>query len=301
MSKNKVGTYYLSRVIKHGILDTDKLLDAILNPIPIAAYGHAWTFIDAKVIHKNNSDFIYGKLCKYSPEAEVTIIDPDKSREVRQEEPNLSVASSPFVYIPEYSGIAFLRVSNHIEPKTFMKRFGTLIDRKYYSFFVKCEVEPIADLRSFAVKLSKLNGIYSISANVSPPNPLFGPLWEELKIYLEKRRTDKMKIQEDSLDDRMIETNLPSIMKKVADSVEEKSFLDQKLDIGDAAILMAADGYGSGYVKGKKGGDFITIRTSETIKNFPFLKDPKPESLFEKANKLFKKIKEDRHMRHDEK
>ena len=76
--------------------------------------------------------------------------------------------------------------------------------------------------------------------------------------------------------------------------------MDQKLDIGDAAILMAADGYGSGYVKGKKGGDFITIRTSETIKNFTFLKDVKPEKLFEKAYNLFKKIKNDRHMKHDE-
>ncbi len=300
MSRFKNGTYYLGRIIKLGVLNNEKLIDAILNPRPITAWGHAWTFINAEKLHHDNNEFVYAKLIKYSPDAEVFVVDPDKGREIRQDEPNLSIASSPFVYIPEFSGVAFLRVSNHIEPKTFMNKFGALIKNKYHSFFVECDVEPISDLRSFAIKLSKLDGIYTVSANVYPPNPIFGPLWEDLKKYLKKRRADKMRIHEESADDHTIATKLPSLVKDIAELSDEKSLSPKKVDIGDAAILMAADGYGSGYVKGKQRGEFVTIKTSETIKNFSFLKDAKPADLFKKAYDIFKKIKDDRHMKHDE-
>ena len=300
MSRYKNGTYYLGRVIKLGVLNNEKLMEAILYPRPITAWGHAWTFINSEKIKNDNSEFVYAKLAKYSPDAEVFVVDPDKGKEIKQDEPNLSIATSPFVYIPEFSGIAFLRVSNHIEPKTFMKRFGSLIKNKYDSFFVDCNIEPIADLRSFAIKLSKLDGIYNISATISPPNPLFGPLWEDLKIYLQKRQTDKMKIQEESADDRNIKTNLPSLVKDISEGLAMESVLQQKVDIGDAAILMAADGYGSGYIKGRQRGEYVTIKTSETIKNFSYLKDVKPIDLFKKAHEILKKIKDDRHMKHDE-
>lgn len=300
MPRFKNGTYYLGRVIKLGVLDNEKLMDAILYPRPITAWEHAWTFINSEKVQNDNREFVYAKLTKYSPDAEVFVVDPDKGKEIRQDEPNLSIASSPFVYIPEFSGIAFLRVSNHIEPKTFMKRFSSLIKNKYHSFFVECDVGPISDLRSFAIKLSKLDGIYNISATISPPNPLFGPLWEDLKIYLQKRRAGKMKIQEESGDDHTIATKLPSLVKDISEQSAIESFLPQKVDIGDAAILMAADGYGSGYIKGKQRGEFVTIKTSETIKNFSYLKDAKPDDLFKKAYEILKKIKDDRHMKHDD-
>ena len=300
MSRFKHGTYYLGRVIKFGNLDTEKLIDAILFPRPIRAYGHAWTFIDSEKFAFNNSEFVYAKLIKYSPDAEVFVVDPEKGKEVRQDEPNLSIASSPFVYIPEFSGIAFLRVSNHIEAKTFMKRFGKLIENKYDSFFMECEVEPISDLRSFAIKLSKLDGIYNLSATVFPPNPLFGPLWRDLKVYLENRRTDKMKIQEESMDEHIIKTNLPTLVKSISEQTASDALFDQKVGIGDAAILMAVDGYGTGFIKGKREGEYVTIKTSETIKNFSFLKEAIPIDLFKKAYELLKEIKDDRHMEHDE-
>ncbi len=290
----------MGRVIKFGNLDTEKLIDAILFPRPFNTWGHAWTFIDSEKIAFDNREFVYAKLIKYSPDAEVFVVDPIKGKEIRQDEPNLSIASSPFVYIPEFSGIAFLRVSNHIEAKTFMKRFGKLIENKYYSFFMECEVEPISDLRSFAKKLSRLDGIYNLSATVSPPNPLFGPLWKDLKVYLEERRTDKMKIQEESADEHTINTSLPTLVKTISDHGVGDDILEQKVDIGDAAVLMAADGYGTGFIKGKREGEYVTIKTSETIKNFSFLKDAKPIDLFKKAYGLLKEIKDDRHMQHDE-
>lgn len=301
MAQVKNGTYYLGRVIKHGLLNNEKLIEAILKPKPMTAWGFDWTFINAQQGKINNVDFIYAKLCKYSPDAEVMVIDPEKGEEIKQDEPNLLIAASPFVYIPEFSGICFLRVSNSIEPKTFMKKFATLAKSKYGNFFVECEVEPISDLRSFAIKLSKLEGIFNISATVSPPNPLFGPLWEDLKGYLEMRCTDRMKIQEESTGDNTISTNLPELVKNASEQTPETPFIQQEVAIGDAAILMAADGYGSGYVRGRQKGEIVVIKTSETIKNFSFLKETKPEDLFRKAYEILKKIKEDRHMKHDKK
>lgn len=302
MAQKKNGTYYLGRVIKREMLTPETLIEAILNPRPITVRGFDWTFINVQKGRIGNTDFIYGKLCKYSPDAEVMVIDPEKGEEVKQDEPNLRIASSPFVYIPEFSGISFLRVANNIEPKTFMKRFAALVTHKHQNFFVGCEVEPIADLRSFAVKLSKLEGIFDISASVSPPNPLFGPLWEDLKNYLKTRRADRMKIHEESGRDNTISTNLPNLVKNASEQTPEKPFIvPGKIDIGDAAILMAADGYGSGYVRGREKGETVVINTSETMKNFSFPKDPKPEGLFRKSYDIFRKIKEDRHMKHDKK
>lgn len=301
MTQLNNGTYYLGRVIKSGMLTHEKLIESILNPKPITAKGFAWSFIDAQPKYFNDVDFIYAKLCKYSPDAEVLVVDPEKGREIRQEEPNLSIASSPFIYLPEFSGIAFLSVSNQIEPKTFMKRFAALIKNKYDSFFVDCKVEPVSDLRSFAIKLSKLESIFNISASISPPNPLFGPLWEDLKEYLEKRRTNRMKIQEESFGGDTISTNLPALVKRTSEETPDEPFIPQKVDIGDAAILMAADGYGTGYVKGRQKGETIVIKTSETIKNFSFLKEAKPDDLCIKVYEIFKRIKQDRHMKHNEK
>ncbi len=258
MPKNSKGTYYLGRAIKHGILDHEKITEAIIKPKPITAWNYDWTFINAHKGKIDGTDYIYAKMCKYSPKAEVTVIDPEKSEEIIKDEPNLHKATSSFVYIPEFSGLAFLRVSSDIEPTTFMKRFSALINNKYGNFFVKCEVEPIADLRTFSLKLSKLERIFNISAAVSPPNPLFGPLWKDLKEYLEMRSTDKLKINEESGGDKSIATKLPELVKGVSEQTEEKPFLPNHVDIGDAAILMAADGYGSGFVKGTKGGETVS-------------------------------------------
>jgi hypothetical protein len=298
MNKTTTGIYYLGRVVKLGVIDNEKLIQALLRPIPIHHYKHSWTFIDVKVFNTPESNFVYGRLSKYLPDGEVLVVDHAKGEEISQEEPNLSVASSPFVYIPEYSGIAFLRVPAGIEPITFMDRFPKIINNTYGNFFVDCSIKPISDLQTFASKLSKLSGVYKISANVSPPNPLFGPLWESLKEYLANRRTNKLTIQEDSVIGEYLNTDLPNHIMKVATQTEDKPYLPAPLPIGDAAILMAADGYGTGFVKGKQQDEIVTIRTSETIKNFSFSKSPEPVELFNKANQILKNIKTDRHMRH---
>jgi len=293
------GVYYIGRVIKLGVLNTEGLIHALLEPTPIIRRQMAWTFIDIKEYNKGQEDhFVYGRLSKYSPEAEVSIILPEERQEIRQQEPNLSIASSPFVYIPEHSGIAFMQVSNHISYQVFIKRFCDLVKTAHKYFFVDCVIDMIADLHTFAMKLGRLEGIYKMSATVSPPNPLFGPLWKPLKTYLEERKTDKMKIEEESDGDKPIQTDLPKHVQEIADLKEGQSYEPKEIPIGDSAILMAADGYGSGLVEGRHRQETVVIKTSETIMNFTFHREPEPDELYRIALRIFEKIRRERHMEH---
>jgi hypothetical protein len=297
----KGGTYYLGRVLKLGILDQEKLIQAIKNPSTIYYRENAWTFIDV-VEHKDENDktkYLVGHLSKFAPSGEITKIDTISRSEVRQYEPNLSIASSTFIYIPEHSGIAFLHVYNHIEQATFVKRFREIINATYDNFFVDNKIEMVVDLRTFAAKLASLDGIYRISAKISPPNPLFGPLWEPLKDYLVKRNTDTMQVVEDALEASPLNTKLPEYVQKVSEQTEDNEYVPaEQLPIGDAAILMAADGYGSGTVKGKHNNETVLIKTSETRKHFVFDKNPDSGELYIKTFSIFEKIKSERHMRH---
>lgn len=296
MSRSE-GIYYLARVSKVGRLNIEK---AIVEPTVIHKYNFSWTIITGYKYKGKHDWFVYGKLCKFSPQGEIAKVDIKRAEEIKQIEPNLIIASSPFVYLPTYSGLAFMRVPSQIEPNTFMARFEELMKAKYDNFFVDCHVKPVADLRTFAVKLLELDGIYQISANVSPPNPLFGPLWKPLKDYMKKRRTNKFYIQEKSADEPL-STSLPEhVMQASKQEKNGEPYIPAEIDIGDSAILMAADGYGSGLVKGRKKNNFVLIRTSETIKNFSFDKDPDPYSLYERTLQIFRKIEEDRHLEHEE-
>lgn len=210
------GTYYLGRIIKRGILDTDGLIKAILKPIEIRRQS-AWTFIDTEEIKDETDHFVFGRLSKYSPDAEVTVIVPERQEEIKQPLPNLKKASSPFVYVPAHSGIAFMNVPNEIEPKTFTQMFCEIIKKTHHDFFVDCKLEMITDLRSFAVKLEKLDGIYGIVATVFPPNPLFGPCWKELEEYLRSRNTERMTVEEEGKEDVPIKSDLPHYVREMAD------------------------------------------------------------------------------------
>lgn len=295
----EITTYYLGRVIKLGHLTSEMVVEAIINPEPIVYRGNSWSFFDANLYESRGVKFVYAKLSKFNPEGEVVIANTETRQEVRQAEPNLRIASSVFIYIPEVSGIAYTRIYNHIDERIFINRFGHIVQTKYDDFFVQCDIKPISDLRTFADKLMSLESICGIAANVNPPNPLFGPLWQPLKEYIAQRRSDKMIIREDASGDGVLDTNLPIHVKCVAEQTREHPYIpDTQLPIGDEAILMAADGYGSGIVKGRIQSKTITIKTSETVKNFEFGRDPDPLELFDVTYEIFKKIEEDRHMEH---
>ncbi len=295
------GTYYIGRVLKLGVLDQAKLLVALKNPATSYYRGNAWTFTDVEEHANETLHFVFGRLSKYTPEGEVAVVDTATKSEKRQIEPNLLVASSPFIYIPEHSGIAFLQVTNHIEAHIFRRRFCDIIKKTHDNFFVDCDIELISDLKTFAAKVSSLDGIFQISARISPPNPLFNPLWKPLEDYLRKRNTDRMTIVEDANQAETLKTQLPELIKNASELTGEEQLTHKgEIPVGDAAILMAADGYGTGLIRGKKGEDIVTVKTSETAVNFLFEKIPNINDLYQKVLDVLEKIKKSRHMEHGE-
>lgn len=299
MAKN--GTYYVGRVLKLGILDQEMLLASMKRPVSIFKRGSAWTFINVQEVKHSGTHFVFGRLTKFFPQGEVEVVDEATRSEVTQLEPNLVDASSPFVYIPEHSGIAFLNVSGKITSSVFINRFSNIIEQTNKNFFVDCDVELVSDLKTFAAKLASLDGIFRISARISPPNPLFSPLWKSLETYLRSRNTDRMLITEDAPESEALDSELPVLVAEASVQTEEIQYIPEgDVAIGDAAILMAADGYGNGTIRGRRDEETVVIKTSETAMNFSFEKTPEPNVLYEKVLAIFDKIKEQRHMEHGE-
>ncbi|WP_110666767.1 hypothetical protein [Salinicola halophilus] len=296
MARN--GTYYLGRVIKTGALETEHIKSALRSSESFTTYGSSWTFLDVEELSDGSATYFFGRLVKYDPDAEVTVVDPEARREVRQREPNMTIASSPFVYIPDHQGLAFLHVAGQISYETFMSRWSSVVNASHFQILSNCSVEAVSDIESFTKKVKALDNIYFISSTVSPPNPMFGPLWENLKNYLVSRKTDRMKIEEDGAPAQPINTELAQHMERMLVDEEASSPLSETLPIGDAAILMAVDGYGKGVIRGKRGDKIVTIKTSETTMNFTFPRDPDPFGLYKKAAGVFEEIKSQRHMRH---
>jgi hypothetical protein len=290
----KRGRYYLSRVLKHGTATQETVIAEILNA-PIQNIGkYAWAITDVYDGRRGSPVFVFGKLTKYSSEGRVNVVDPEKKSQVEAPAPNLIVASSPFVYLPEYSGLAFLHVWNGIQAELFPKRFASLISG--------VSAEAVADYRAFVEKIEGLERITEMSATVHPPNPLFGHFWAPLKRYIEKRNAEEVVIKEKKTTGDGLHTELTGPLKElVAEAAEDKASLfslDKEADITDAAILMAADGYGTGKLVGEENGEEVVIKTSDTHKSFLFSKEPDPPELAKAAAKHFKKISKERKMKH---
>jgi hypothetical protein len=292
------GRYYLSRVIKLGELTQDRLAAAALNGPVLQIGKFDWAITDAVDGRANDLKFIFGKLAKYSSEGHVTVVDPTNKSQREALAPNLLVASSPFVYLPDYSGIAFLRVWNGIQEDLFPKRFCALIQAAYDNFFVECSVEPVADYRAFVEKLTNFERITEMSAKVHPPNPLFGQRWEKLKDYIVHRNAEEISLRERQTDGSGIKTELLALMKNILREMESAFDSGKTVDITDAAMLMAADGYGKGKVVGEQDGETVVIRTSDTHKSFLFSKEPEPAELAESAAKFFQTVSDERNMEH---
>ena len=106
MSQNT--TYYLGRVIKLGNLTSQMVVDSVLTPETTSWFGNSWSFFDAKLLFTDGIEYLSAKLIKFNPDGEVAIVDTSTRQEKIQHEPNLTMASSHFIYIPSVSGIAFL-------------------------------------------------------------------------------------------------------------------------------------------------------------------------------------------------
>lgn len=299
MVKSKQGTYYLGRVHLIGLLDKNSFIDALKKAPIIEAGNFNWTITDFKAFDDVNR-FYFGKLTKYEPVGTVDVIDPDEHIEKDQDVDNRKIASSPFVYLPDYSGIAFLHVWNQIEQATFIRRFTTIVKEKFKNFMVECEIEAVSDITTFKKRLLKLSSIDLIQAKVHPPNPLFGPLWKSLKEYLDKRKAAELRFEEKAEKGEELQSKIKELLALAeGDKKSDKDAMD--VDITDAAILMATDGYGRGKVQGIEGKKKVVIHTQETVKNFKFDTEPEPLDLYNLAEGIFKEISEKRHMEHDKK
>lgn len=289
------GRYYLGRVVKIN-LDQGGLMDAIANA-PIVNIGKFdWTITDVKDCRDETIPYVFGKMSKYAKEGHAKVIDEIQKSQVDADVPNLLEASSPFVYMPEFSGIAFLHVWNGIQEEVFPRRFKSIIEAAFDNLFVACDIEPISDYRAFTSRLKKLQELNELSATVHPPNPLFGRLWGSLNDYIASRNATEVTVKEQSSRSGGIKSKLIALMDNIMDSPGYEP--EVVPDIGDAAILMAADGYGRGKVVGIENGEEVVLRTSDTQKSFLHAKEPIPGELAIKSRIQLEKVSEERDMDH---
>lgn len=294
--------FYMARVIKLGELTTEKIVAAIENSAFVQIRGNRYTFTDFRYFGpKEKPQGIYARLAKYKPDGAVEVVHQDAHVVGREQIENLIEASSPFVYLPEFSGIAYKHVWNALPREQFERAFSEVIEMSQQKFFVRCQLEPVTDLRTFVARLAKLDRLTVLQATVKPPNPLFGPCWKSLNDYIKKRRLEAVQIKEEAASG--IETNI----QRIAQAIDSKNIspddlkgmMESLLDgVGDAALLMAADGYGRAKVVGVEESKTVVIRTSENQKSFILEKDPAPEELYKVAYEQFSKINEDRYLEH---
>lgn len=290
------GRYYVGRVVKAGQITQESLQSIILDP-PVVELGRfRWTITDIEDHRGNSIPFIFGKMSKFSREGQVKVVDEGTRSQRAALEPNLLEASSPFVYLPEYSGIAYLHVWNGIQEDVFTRRFRKIIEAPFDSFFAECAIEPIADYEAFVKKLYNIDTFTEISAKVYPPNPLFGRLWSNLNDYVKMRNAAEVSIKEISPDDRGITTKIVPLVQNIL--INSNYQPEETVDITDAALLMAADGYGNGKVVGYHGNTEVIVRTSDNQKSFLASKEPEPLELAVKAAAILEKVSRDRDMRH---
>jgi hypothetical protein len=239
--------------------------------------------------------YLSGKLVKYDPNAMVEVVD-EASRKVRlQSEPNMQLAGSLFVYLPDEAVFGHRHLWNEIRARDFRNQLSALILRYYQNFFVECELLPVADLTRFLTKLGQLEEVSELKARVTPPNPLFGLYWKELKEYLEKRRLRKLTIGEASRQGESLPTTAPEIARRI----EEGSVLNATpADIGDAAILMAADGYGTAEVTGRRGSATVVVKTTENAIQLKLEADVSPSELADAVIREVARLTTSRKLRH---
>lgn len=291
------GRYCLGRIVKINF-DQSRLLSAIRESAKVSIGKFTWTITNVVEGAVNGSPYIMGRLSKYAQEGHVTVVDEEQRLERTAIAPKLLEASSPFLYLSEFSGIAYMHVWNAISDELFCKRFKTVIEEKYENFFVDCSIEPISDYKSFAAKLSRLDKITQISATVHPPNPLFGRCWESLNDYIKRRNAETVIVKENNESGNGIRTALIQIVNEIIQNHEY--VLEMEPDITDAAVLMAADGYGRGSITGIEDSSEILIRTSDTQKCFLFDKEPDPDALAQKVLMQLSSVSHERNMRHGE-
>lgn len=294
--------FYLGRVVKLGSMTADLLIRAIFDPPTISVRGARYTFISAQSITtEDGRDAIYAMLAKYRPDGEVAVVDPSMHALKQATVRDLLRASSSFVYVPSLSGIAYRHMAGALPHELFERAFSELVSASDHVLLGNAEINPIADIRTFVSKLARMESVTEISATVQPPNPLFGPLWESLFDYVKKRGLDRLSVNEHS--DAGINTSLPEI---AASMNPEGGVSNRALSLmtaqagasGDAAVLMAADGYGKATVRGRHAGEWVTYSSANDQRTFLIDGDPSPERLANEAVLQLLRVNDDSGLSH---
>ncbi len=290
MARDRV-RYYFSRALKAGQLTTDGIIQAIVSPVEITYRGYTYSFIDShqEFLNDGSTEYIFAHLVKFTRNGEVETVNTSSKKTDTESVSNLVEVSCTFIYIPNYQIICFQNIWNGLERDQFHARFKELIEAKHGNFFVNCTLEPVTDLRNFLRRISNFDKISKISAKISPPNPLFSPVWKTLKEYLKKRALEEAKISERANSGGAINSDLTKLAKVIVQdgsSLEQilaEKFPEKTFDMADAAVFMAADGYGSATVEGQEKGIFIIVKTKDNHKSFLFLRSPEHRELYAAA------------------
>jgi hypothetical protein len=292
--------FYVGRIVKTGFTQ-EGLISTLFDPSPFNDRNNIWNISNMSQENINGLVCYFGKLSKAKPDAMVTVMSQDYKQEIQKKEPDLVIASSEFVYIPDYSGVSFHSIPGQIEPQKFKKIFSAIIEKSFQNFFVECGINLIDDLENFYKKLNKFDTISKISAVVKPPNPLFGKMWKDLKKYLEERNASELHMREQNKDSTLktdIKELIELILSENKDKIEEY-LRSHSLSLMDLMILMSLDGYGTGRIEGKTNGKFTFIKIHEKLLHFSLLKDQISNwEICNKTSEIFKRISNERYMEH---
>jgi len=292
-------------VIKLGTVTSSSLLQALREPPNVRVGDFVYTITNAQVAGAAAAPrYVYATLTKYTPEGAIAVVEPSAHREALADVQNLVVASSPFIYLPEYSGIAYQHIWNKLQREQFERAFSAIIEERHGRFFAQSFIEPISNLATFVSRISALSQITKIEATVHPPNPLFGRSWAGLREYMRVRRTSEVHVREVALPEESLQTSVPQIASSLQGTTEgEASRTLAPLGnydsmFADAAVLMAADGYGKARVEGQRAGRRVVVRTLDSQVSEQIEREIEPEMLYERVRPIFARISEDRYMEH---
>jgi hypothetical protein len=290
------GTFYVGRVIKTGVdYDQNKLIEAILRAPAIKTKKYKWGFVETGKSKIARQTFIYGQLAQYESDGQIDVIEESTRSRKKSQAKNQVRSTSKFVYFPEHSGIVFLNVWNSIPVNVFIARFSELIDSFFGNMFVNTEIELITDYKKFSTKIKELDAVTEISANVHLPNPLFGDLWGELDKELRSRNSECLEVTEKAKAGGSMKTNLVELVSSI---VEFRKVKKIDISISEAAVLMAADGYGKGTVHGVKDLQPVIVKTDKMELTISMDKDLESDEIAAVALDMLNKVKLERNMKH---
>lgn len=291
--------YYLARVHKRGNITTDGVINAIVEPVEVTIGAYLYTFTD--ISQPADGAYVFAHLAKYVPSGAVEVVEPTAHVAKREDISNLQFARSPFVYIPKHGAVAYQHVWNKLQREQFQAAFARLVEEKHEGFFAECELEPIADLVTFVRRVSELDVVKRLEATVHPPNPLFSPLWRSLRDYMRTRNVSEVHVRETATNNDGLTTNVQRIARRagVEPPAADTAVAQDAPPLADAAVLMAADGYGKAKVEGVRKGVRSVVSTQESQFSFSVERDPSPSVLYDAAGSVLARIERERGLTHE--